>query len=55
MNTYKSLSSLSEEIEKEVKNFNTKVTTNEIKNLGSVFRMMRETFKEDQSNMKFEH
>ena len=28
MNTYKSLSSLTTEMEKEVKNFNTKVTTN---------------------------
>ena len=55
MNTYKSLSSLTTEMEKEVKNFNTKVTTNEIKNLGHVFRVLRETFKEDYSNMKFEH
>ena len=42
-------------MEKEIKGFNTKVTTNEIKNLGSVLRALRETFKEEASNAKFEH
>lgn len=55
MNTYKSLSALTTEMEKEVKTFNTKVTSNEIKNLGGVLRVLRETFKEDYSNAKFEH
>lgn len=42
-------------MEKEVKAFNTKVTSNEIKNLGMVLKGLRDTFKEEQSNAKFEH
>lgn len=55
MRTYKSLIVLMEEMEKSIKEFNVKVTTNTIKYLGNSVRLLRETYKEEFSNVKFDY
>lgn len=55
MRTYKSLIVLMEEMEKNIKEFNVKVTTNTIKYLGNSVRLLRETYKEEFSNVKFDY
>lgn len=44
-----------EEMEKNIKEFNVKVTTNTIKYLGNSVRLLRETYKEEFSNVKFDY
>lgn len=44
-----------EEMEKSIKEFNVKVTTNTIKYLGNSVRLLRETYKEEFSNVKFDY
>lgn len=45
MRTFKSLITLMEQMEKVVKEFNTRVVTNTIKYLGNSIRVVRETYK----------
>lgn len=45
MRTFKSLITLMEQMQKVVKEFNTKVVTNTIKYLGNSIRVVRETYK----------